>query len=392
MIDVLAKPITDLLGAFGSGVIPTGGPADIIRASSNALDSVQSVGRSAVSELASTWSGPAAAAAIELAGQAHTSAVGLSDHGAEIAVIVDRACEKVYAGLIELQGIAASFMSIAVAAAPMIFTPPTQTMLISAAIEHLQRALAVVARVRAELAVHAGEIGAFAAPPQVPEPAGGASATAPSTAPASAVGAPGSDPGSKFAENFTRTMSSSASSAVPDRPSNLFTSPATAPLSGPSSQPNEMSTLSGASPRTSAEDKSSGASGTGVEVALPDGTVATAPNEQAAGAVRSALAQQGTPYSWGGTDPGRGLDCSGLTQYAYQEQGVELPRLAQEQNIGSQVHQDEVMPGDLAVWDGHVAMVIGNGQLVEAGDPVQVGDIRTTNSGMGFKGFYRPTE
>ena len=38
------------------------------------------------------------------------------------------------------------------------------------------------------------------------------------------------------------------------------------------------------------------------------------------------------------------------------------------------------------------AMVIGNGQLVEAGDPVQVGSIRTENSGMEFYGFYRPTE
>ena len=35
-------------------------------------------------------------------------------------------------------------------------------------------------------------------------------------------------------------------------------------------------------------------------------------------------------------------------------------------------------------------MVIGNGQLVEAGDPVQAGPIRTGNSGMGFYGFYRP--
>ncbi|MGK2243344.1 MAG: cell wall-associated NlpC family hydrolase [Rhodococcus sp. (in: high G+C Gram-positive bacteria)] len=51
-----------------------------------------------------------------------------------------------------------------------------------------------------------------------------------------------------------------------------------------------------------------------------------------------------------------------------------------------------MMPGDLAVWDGHVAMVIGNGQMVEAGDPVEISAIRTTNSGMGFHGFYRPTE
>jgi len=130
----------------------------------------------------------------------------------------------------------------------------------------------------------------------------------------------------------------------------------------------------------------------GVSIRLPDGSIVTAPNAEAAGAVRSALTQQGVPYSWGGTTPGSGLDCSGLTQWAYAQQGVEIPRLAQDQDIGSAVTAGEVMPGDLAVWDGHVAMVIGNGQLVEAGDPVQVGPIRTTNSGMGFKGFFRPTE
>ncbi|MBD0323052.1 MAG: hydrolase, partial [Aldersonia sp.] len=58
----------------------------------------------------------------------------------------------------------------------------------------------------------------------------------------------------------------------------------------------------------------------------------------------------------------------------------------------TQVAESDLMPGDLAVWDGHVAMVIGNGQLVEAGDPVETGPIRTENSGMAFYGFYRPTE
>ncbi|NED67462.1 C40 family peptidase, partial [Streptomyces sp. SID10244] len=45
---------------------------------------------------------------------------------------------------------------------------------------------------------------------------------------------------------------------------------------------------------------------------------------------------------------------------------------------------------DLAVWDGHVAMYVGNNQLVEAGDPVQVSPLRTTNAGQGFQGFFRP--
>ncbi|OZF07333.1 C40 family peptidase [Rhodococcoides fascians] len=388
MIDLLARPITDLLGAFGSGVIPAGGPADVLRSSSRVLDSVQSVGRSAIGELAATWSGPAATAALDLAGRAQTSAVGLSEHGDEIAAVVDRACDKVQAGLVELQGILQSFVAVATTAAPVLFTPAGSTMLIGAAIDHLQRALAVVARVRAELAGHAAEIGAYAAPPPVPEPAGTTSAAgSPAPTPVRTVtaSAPVSDPGSQFGQNFLRTVSASAPS-MPDAPSSPI-SPSAAPAA--SSPPSGMSMYTGTPDRTTAD---TGAPGRGVQVALPDGSVATAPNEQAAGAVRSALTQQGTPYVWGGTSPGQGLDCSGLTQWAYGEQGVELPRLAQEQNVGTQVGQDELMPGDLAIWDGHVAMVIGNGQLVEAGDPVQVGEIRTTNAGMGFKGFYRPTE
>jgi cell wall-associated NlpC family hydrolase len=131
--------------------------------------------------------------------------------------------------------------------------------------------------------------------------------------------------------------------------------------------------------------------GSGVGVTLPDGSTATAPNAVAASAVRHALTQLGVPYDWGGTTPGVGLDCSGLTQWAYREAGLDLPRLAQEQDIGTAVNQASLRPGDLAVWDGHVAMIVGNGLMVEAGDPVQLSPIRTTNAGQGFQGFWRPT-
>ncbi|MBB4903852.1 C40 family peptidase [Actinophytocola algeriensis] len=132
--------------------------------------------------------------------------------------------------------------------------------------------------------------------------------------------------------------------------------------------------------------------GTGVAVNLPDGSTVMAPNETAAKAVRAALGQLGVPYVWGGTAPGVGLDCSGLTQYAYGEAGLDIPRTSREQDIGAEVPSaDQLLPGDLVCWEGHVAMYIGNGQIVEAGDPVQVGDLRTTNSGMPFVGFYRPT-
>lgn len=131
--------------------------------------------------------------------------------------------------------------------------------------------------------------------------------------------------------------------------------------------------------------------GSGVAVQLPDGSTANAPNAVAASAVRHALTQLGVPYDWGGTTPGVGLDCSGLTQWAYHEAGLDIPRLAQEQDIGSAVGQASLRPGDLAVWDGHVAMIAGSGMMVEAGDPVKLSPIRTTNAGQGFQGFWRPT-
>jgi cell wall-associated NlpC family hydrolase len=131
--------------------------------------------------------------------------------------------------------------------------------------------------------------------------------------------------------------------------------------------------------------------GSGVGVNLPDGSSSEAPNETAAQAVRNALSALGTPYVWGGANPPSGTDCSGLTQWAYKGAGFDIPRPASSQAMGASVPPDQLLPGDLVVWSGHVAMVIGNGQMVEAGDPVQVGKIRTTNSGMSFSGFYRPT-
>ena len=131
--------------------------------------------------------------------------------------------------------------------------------------------------------------------------------------------------------------------------------------------------------------------GEGTRVVLPDGTVVQAPNERAARAVNAALSVQGTPYVWGGTTTD-GFDCSGFTQWAYRQAGLDLPRLAQDQDLaGVQVSQSELMPGDLAVWSGHVAMYIGNDQFVETGgDPVGVTPLRTTNAGQTFEGFYRP--
>ncbi|WP_197320813.1 C40 family peptidase [Saccharomonospora sp. NB11] len=132
--------------------------------------------------------------------------------------------------------------------------------------------------------------------------------------------------------------------------------------------------------------------GTGVTIELPNGKTVEAPNETAAKAVRAALSQVGVPYVTGGTQRGVGLDCSGLTMTSYGEAGLEIPRRAQDQTVGAEVpSQDQLLPGDLVVWSGHVAMVIGDGLMIEAGDPVDINPIRTTNEGQQFIGFYRPT-
>ncbi|QDZ42093.1 C40 family peptidase [Corynebacterium sp. sy039] len=109
--------------------------------------------------------------------------------------------------------------------------------------------------------------------------------------------------------------------------------------------------------------------------------------QRAVAAAKSAL---GTPYVWGGTSPA-GFDCSGFTQWSWRQAGVELPRLAEQQSVGTPVAQSDLIPGDLLVWDGHVAMYAGNGEIIEAGDPVQISPLRTTNMGMNFKGYFRPS-
>ncbi|MCZ9307178.1 C40 family peptidase [Corynebacterium sp. c8Ua_181] len=153
----------------------------------------------------------------------------------------------------------------------------------------------------------------------------------------------------------------------------------------------------GAQPSTGLPGQSAAGAGTDAAVQeapspSPEPEEAPAEGGSAAGqaAVAAAKSQMGQPYVWGGTGNG-GFDCSGLTQWAYSQAGVDLPRTADQQAIGQQVSADQLQPGDLVVWDGHVAMYSGNGEIVEAGDPVQTNPLRTSNMGMQFKGFWRPT-
>ena len=87
--------------------------------------------------------------------------------------------------------------------------------------------------------------------------------------------------------------------------------------------------------------------------------------------VNAAYSQLGVPYVWGGTTPGVGLDCSGLTSYCHRVAGISIPRTSSEQ-LASGRRVSNPQPGDICWTPGHVAIYIGNGQMIEAPDVGQV--------------------
>lgn len=79
----------------------------------------------------------------------------------------------------------------------------------------------------------------------------------------------------------------------------------------------------------------------------------------------------GNPYVWGGTSLTNGADCSGFVQSVYANFGVSLPRTSYEQqNAGTEVSYADAQPGDLICYGGHVAIYMGNGQIVHASNSV----------------------
>ena len=74
-------------------------------------------------------------------------------------------------------------------------------------------------------------------------------------------------------------------------------------------------------------------------------------------------------YVWGGTNltPGGGVDCSGFTMYVYAAFGISLPHYSGEQiNYGQAVSYEQLQPGDLICFSGHVGIYIGGGMMVHA--------------------------
>ncbi|KQZ89599.1 hypothetical protein ASD62_10070 [Phycicoccus sp. Root563] len=103
-------------------------------------------------------------------------------------------------------------------------------------------------------------------------------------------------------------------------------------------------------------------------------------------AVDAAKKYLGVPYVWGGTDPAKGLDCSGLVQRAYADVGVTLPRVAADQaRMGTAVPDlAHARPGDLVAFGSpvdHIGIYVGDGKMVvapRAGQDVKIQDVYRT--------------
>ncbi len=83
----------------------------------------------------------------------------------------------------------------------------------------------------------------------------------------------------------------------------------------------------------------------------------------------------GNPYVWGGTSLTKGADCSGFVLSVFANYGVSLPHSSVAQsNSGTKISSSEAQPGDLFFYGNgsrinHVAIYIGNGQVVHASSP-----------------------
>lgn len=109
--------------------------------------------------------------------------------------------------------------------------------------------------------------------------------------------------------------------------------------------------------------------------------------------LQKALALLGTPYRWGGTDPDKGFDCSGLVGYVFRNAlGIELPRvsrdMAKSANSGELItDRAKLAAGDLVFFGrkgrvNHVGIYVGDGRFVHA--PSRGKDVTVSSLEQGY--------
>ncbi|MGQ4597803.1 hypothetical protein [Nocardia sp. R6R-6] len=158
-VDVLMKPILDLLGSFGTGIIGAFDPTAILSQSSKIIELAMQVGKGSMATVEQVWQGQASRNAQATSQQANVEGRETGQRGIDISELTQRAAAVVQQGNAQLLGIATSFATQATALAPVILTPPAQATLIASATEHLGQAVGVVNATRGDLAGKTAELG-----------------------------------------------------------------------------------------------------------------------------------------------------------------------------------------------------------------------------------------
>jgi cell wall-associated NlpC family hydrolase len=134
----------------------------------------------------------------------------------------------------------------------------------------------------------------------------------------------------------------------------------------------------------------------------PGGWSASMAGSDAGGGTRSAVVKYakqflGMQYKWGGSSPSTSFDCSGFTKYVLGHFGIQLPRIsAQQARYGAKTGLANLQAGDLVAWDNssrnngadHIALYMGNGQIMEFSRPGRPSRIRKLGKNEGAWGVH----
>jgi cell wall-associated NlpC family hydrolase len=141
-------------------------------------------------------------------------------------------------------------------------------------------------------------------------------------------------------------------------------------------------------------------SGSATSTAAGDGSVVAAgvPGSAVHTVLTAALSRTGLPYVYGADGPSS-FDCSGLVQWSFAQAGITMPRVAADQaRAGPAVSVSQLKPGDLLFWYtdptapgyiSHVAIYLGNGQIIQAPRPGEDVEVVPVYFGSGFAGAIR---
>ena len=125
-------------------------------------------------------------------------------------------------------------------------------------------------------------------------------------------------------------------------------------------------------------------------------TSSSSSSSTGSGILATAKNYLGYSYSYGGSSPSTGFDCSGFAQYVYSANGYSIGRTCTAQlNYGTAVSKSELQEGDLVFFNntgdgsvGHVGIYAGNGTIIHSSNPRTGVKTDTINSGYYSKYYY----